>query len=88
MAQGTVSSNDSVGRTRSVLNSGSGCSEDSVELLSCGDEEELLLLETTRSLGEEVLEVLFFSLCLDDFLGGSGELLSLAFWLFVGVGEE
>ena len=55
--------------------------------LSFGDEE-LLLLETTTSLGEEVLEVLFLSLCLDDFLGGSRELVYLAFWLFVGVGEE
>ena len=39
-------------------------------------------------LGEQVLEVLFLSLCLDDFLGGSRELVYLAFWLFVGVGEE
>ena len=36
----------------------------------------------------EMLRFKMYSLESSESLGGSGELLSLAFWLFVGVGEE
>lgn len=89
---GTIPSKDLVARIRSDLNSGSrksGSGELKGEGEYSGGELDLVQTESSEgrqlqraeteevtSLGEEDLMVLFLTLCLEDFLGGSGKWLS------------